>query len=133
MCSGYPRPVSKGIPKEARELIGRHIHSVAQLELLLYVRERAGEHVTADGVSRAQKISAEMAADLLSDLAARGFVSGSEQGYVYDVKPSLARGVDALAGAYGTYRVAIINLIFTGPSESIRNFADAFRLRRDEE
>lgn len=75
-----------------------------------------------------------MASDLLVDLAGRGFLVEKEEGaFVYEPKPGLAKQVDALASAYSGYRVTIINLIFSKPSEGVQSFADAFRLRRDEE
>lgn len=74
-----------------------------------------------------------MAADLLTDLGGRGFLEETSDGYVYKPTPALAKGVDAVADAYGSYRVAIINLIFSKPSEGVQSFADAFRVRRDED
>src|SRR5688500_11003788 len=121
------------IPNEAQDLIARHIHSVAQLELLLYLRTLGDVPVTAQDVGREQKIGPDMASDLLTDLAGRGFLEEIEEGFVYRPKSALARPVDVLAGAYGTYRVTIINLIFSKPSEGVQSFADAFRVRRDDE
>lgn len=121
------------LPKEARDLISRHIHSVAQLEVLLYLRSRAGQGITADELARDQKIGTEMAAGVLDDLASRGFVKQSEGSFVYGPEPSLARQVDELGAAYSSYRVSVINLIFSRPDEGVQSFADAFRVRRDEE
>lgn len=121
------------IPDQAQDLIVRHIHSVAQLEVLLYLRSFGEGIATPESVGRDQKIGADMAADLLVDLSGRGFLSERDGGYVYDPQPALGRQVEALAEAYGTYRVAIINLIFSKPSEGVQSFADAFRLRKDED
>ena len=125
--------MAQKIPNEAQELIARHIHSVAQLEVLLSLRQSAGAVVTPESVGRDQKVGTDMATDLLADLEARGFVAPKGDGYVYDPKPALARQVDSLASAYGAYRVTVINLIFSKPSEGIQSFADAFRVRRDDE
>jgi hypothetical protein len=38
--------------------------------------------------------------------------------------------VDGLAESYAKYRVAVIALIFSKPSERVRTFSEAFRLRR---
>jgi hypothetical protein len=37
---------------------------------------------------------------------------------------------DELAESYAKYRVAVIGLIFSKPSEHVRDFPEAFRLRR---
>ena len=121
------------IPDEAQDLVARHIHSVAQLELLLYLRALGEVSVTAVSVGREQRIGADMASNLLADLAGRGFLEQTKDGFVYRPKPALGKAVDSLAGAYGTYRVTIINLIFSKPSEGVQSFADAFRLRKDED
>ena len=125
--------MAQKIPDEAQELVARHIHSVAQLELLLYLRGVGDVVVTAGSVGRAQKLGTDMATDLLTDLAGRGFLKETQDGFVYGPKPTLARAVDVLAAVYGTYRVTIINLIFSKPSEGVQSFADAFRVRRDDE
>jgi hypothetical protein len=39
--------------------------------------------------------------------------------------------VAALAAAYRESRVAVIQLVFARPSDPLRSFADAFRMRRD--
>lgn len=121
------------IPEEAQDLIARHIHSVAQLEALLYLRAAAGEVVTAESLGRAQKIGPDMASDLLTDLAGRGFLEKRDDGFLYKPKDTLSRPVDVVAEAYSAYRVTIINLIFSKPSEGVQSFADAFRVRRDDE
>jgi len=121
------------IPGEAQDLVLRHIHSVAQLEVLLHVRTHGDSGQTAEEVGREQKIGSEMASDLLHDLERRGFLTRKDGTFVYSPKAQLARQVDVLAGAYSTYRVAIINLIFSRPTEGVQSFADAFRVRRDEE
>jgi hypothetical protein len=41
--------------------------------------------------------------------------------------------VRVLERLYATHRVKIISRIFSKPPDSVRNFADAFRLRRRDE
>ncbi|MBW3594711.1 MAG: hypothetical protein KY391_03960 [Actinobacteria bacterium] len=125
--------MAQKVPEDAQNLIARHIHSVAQLELLLYLRDRRGEVVTPESVGRDQKVGPDMARDLLTDLAGRGFLTEKDGGFIYDPKSPLDRQVDELAGAYNAYRVTVINLIFSKPSEGVQSFADAFRVRRDDE
>ena len=125
--------MAQKIPSDAQELIARHIHSVAQLEVLLSLRQTGGGAATAESVGREQKVGSDMAADLLADLEGRGFLERNDTGYVYKPRPALARQVDSLASAYSTYRVTVINLIFSKPSEGVQSFADAFRVRRDDE
>ncbi len=125
--------MSRGVPREARDLIARHIHSVAQLETLLLMRSRAGEETTAEDVGRDQKIGLDMAEGMLADLVQRGFLMRSGEKFVYEPTADVAAQIDVLAEAYKGYRVSVINLIFSRPDESVQSFADAFRVRKDEE
>ena len=120
-----------GVPSPVRRFIASNIVSVAQLEVLLLLRAAADKEWTADEVARALVTQPEAAAGWLEDLTERGLAS--EQGGSYRYAPSsgeVERTVDALAASYASYRVAVISLIFSRPSERITLFADAFRVRR---
>ncbi len=125
--------MSERVPTDAQDLITKHIHSVAQLEVLLDLRRAGDDPVTVESVAHKHKVGGDMARDLLADLEGRGFLRETEAGFTYSPSGSLARQVDALANAYQSYRVSIINLIFSKPSEGVQSFADAFRLRKDED
>jgi hypothetical protein len=76
-------------------------------------------------------IRPESAAHWLDDLAARGLLL--EDGGRYRYHPSTdgtESTIDDLAESYAKYRVAVIGLIFSKPSERVTVFADAFRIRR---
>jgi hypothetical protein len=47
--------------------------------------------------------------------------------------PDLHRAVEELESAYPHFRVSIINLIFSKPIDKIRTFADAFRLKQEDD
>jgi hypothetical protein len=54
------------------------------------------------------------------------------RGVMYRYAPATAEleaAVDGLAESYAKYRVAVIALIFSKPSERVRTFSDAFRIR----
>jgi hypothetical protein len=120
-----------GVPAPVRRFIAGHIESVAQLEVLLLLRAVTDRSWTAGEVARALVIRPESAAHWLSDLAARGLFL--ENGDRYRYHPSTDetdRTIDDLAESYAKYRVAVIGLIFSKPSERVTVFADAFRIRR---
>jgi hypothetical protein len=126
------------LPHELTRLIRKHIHGVSQLEVLLYLHDQPTSQVTAEVVGRDQRMAEDQAAALLHDLHSRGLVAAidheGQRSYRYEPKTrELARQVDALAQSYPKYRHSIIQLIFSKPSESVTNFAEAFRLRKDEE
>lgn len=126
---------------EVERLITEHINSVEQLEILLllynHVREegQAAPDWTALTVSQELRIKEKTAAERLSDLAARGFLSvTASQPPQYRYNPASAEQdetVGLLARAYSTQRVTIINYIFSREIDKLRTFAEAFRLRED--
>jgi hypothetical protein len=122
-----------GIPDRVVRLVGEHIHSVEQLEVLLLLRRAPEREWTASDVAVELATVPQSAADRLEDLAHRGFLAKAAERYRYDGSD---HGRDAAVGeledAYARRRVTVIGLIFAKPSESIRTFADAFRIRKEE-
>jgi hypothetical protein len=120
-----------GVPAPVRGFIASHIVSVAQLEVLLLLRAAADKGWTAGEVARALVTQHEAAAGWLEDLTERGLARREDARYRYaPVTPEIEGIVDALAESYANYRVAVISLIFAGPSEGVTRLADAFRIRR---
>ena len=126
------------LPQDVTRLIGKHIHGVSQLELLLFLHNQPTREVSVETVAKEQGMRDDQASILLEDLTSRGLLveadAEDEARYRYEPKSrELARQVDALAKIYPTYRHAIIQLIYSKPGESVMNFAEAFRLRKDED
>ncbi|MFE8604805.1 hypothetical protein [Archangium violaceum] len=125
------------LPEAVRRLIADHIDSVEQLEILLLLQQHPERSWTAELVARELRISPLSAGDRLKDMARSAILSrlqGSEAEYRYaPVSPEMVEAVAGLATAYSERRVTVINLIFSKPVDKIRTFADAFRLRRDDD
>ncbi len=124
---------ASGIPDGVRELIVQHIASVAQLEVLLLLFDRRPAAFDAAEVSRELRIDAGSAATLLGDLAARGFLEPTPDGpgrFRFAATPQLHAILPELAAAYRERRVAVITLIFSKPPDPLRQFAEAFRLKK---
>ena len=125
------------LPPEVKRFINKHVHGITQLELLLHLRDNPTESVTPAMAARELRLGGqEQATALLHDLHTRGLlaIDKSEGQRRYRYEPStreLARQVEALAKIYPTYRHRVIQLIFSKPPESVTNFAQAFRLRKD--
>jgi hypothetical protein len=133
------RVVADPLPREVRRFINKHLHGFSQLELLLHLHDNPSEPVTAAMAARELRLGEEQVAALLQDLHTSGLLAtrgsgGQRESYRYEPRTrELARQVDALAGIDPTYRHRIVQLIFSKPPDSLTNFAQAFRLRKDED
>jgi len=122
------------VPAHVRAFIHEHIDSVEQLEVLLLVRAHPGREWSAREVADELRIDPGSAEQRLEDLVRVGLLADGSAGVRYAPEtPELARQVDELAQLYQSHRVAIISVIFSRPSERIRSFADAFRIRRGDD
>jgi hypothetical protein len=120
-----------GVPAPVRRFIAGHIESVGQLEVLLLLRAASDKQWTTDEVARAVVTQPASAAGWLEQLRADGLLEKTGERYRYSPPGAdVERAVDELAESYATYRVAVIGLIFSKPSEQVRDFPEAFRLRR---
>lgn len=123
----------KAIPEEAQRLIARHIHSVEQLEILLLLRKAPEKPFTVQDVFRVIQSSVASVTASLSYFANEGFLVQEPEGH-YRFAPGnaeLAKAAAALSEAYHERRVAVIEAIYNKPSDPVRNFADAFKLRKE--
>jgi hypothetical protein len=119
------------IPPAVRALIAERIDSVPELEAVLLFRAQPGRTWTPEQAGQRLYVSTTVAAHLLTELSERGFFAREGEIYRYAPEsPELAAVVEELANAYSRHLVAVTLLIHSKPSQSVRDFANAFRLRR---
>lgn len=109
--------------------------TVTQLEVLLLLR-RVPERWTAARVGEALGITADAASGQLAVLRDWGLLVADPDDDTVRYAPrvaDLAALVDRVAAVYAERRVRVIRLIHSGPSAAVRQFSEAFRLRRDED
>jgi hypothetical protein len=123
---------AQDIPESVKQLIVASIDSVPELETILLLREHAEQSWTATDTGQRIYVSPAVAAHILKVLAERGFLAATESGYRYaPVGNELRKTVDDLADAYAHHLVEVTRMIHGKPSPSVRQFADAFVLRKD--
>ena len=124
------------IPPDIRAFIVQRIDSVVQLELLLLLHANAARSWSADEIARELRIEASAAQEQLDLLTSRGLlqlVDASARRFEYassnaDQNATMTR----LAAEYANRRVTMISFIYSKPTDTLRSFADAFRLFRKE-
>lgn len=112
---------------ELRALIHRSIASVEHVEILLLLHACPQRVWTADETSVELRRTGNSVAQRLRDLLRSRLVEADGNGYRYRHGKHDAT-VDELEREYEHRRVRLIEAIFTGPIDSARTFADAFRL-----
>jgi hypothetical protein len=119
------------VPEHIRAFVARHVDSVAQLEALLLLRSHPMEKWDVSTLARRLYIGEEEMLALLAHLRADDFVRVSEGIYHYEcATEEKRRAVDAVADFYSRHLIPVTHLIHSKPRR-IRQFADAFRLKRD--
>lgn len=119
-----------GIPHHVRRFIKSHIDSVGELEALLLLRSEP-RGWKADQVAARLYASEAETIEFLDRLRSADLLDCHGGIYRYECRTEeLRRMVDELASLYGRLLIPITNLVHAKPRR-IRQFADAFRLRKD--
>lgn len=109
-------------------LLSRHFRSVEKLEIALLLR-RTRSGWNGPSVAHELRIDARSAADRLEELSGDGFLRRDDDAYVYDAPADVDRDVEQLARCYAERRVSVITAMFSQPTDHLRMFAEAFRLK----
>jgi hypothetical protein len=122
-----------GISDQVIQFLNDHISSVGQLEMLLLLHANPAQKWTAAQLARELRTEVPGTEPHLQSLLQSGLLNNDDAGAYYyaPATDTLHLAVIALAQAYVIRRVTIISLIFAKPSDNLRAFSDAFRLRKD--
>jgi hypothetical protein len=128
--------VPERIPDDARAFLLQRIDSIAQLEALLLLRTNPALTWDAEALAKRLYISVQETAAILHHLQVNGFlVAAKDASGVYQYQPAspdLAHMVDRIAELYAKYLIPVTQLIHTKPLTRVQEFADAFKLKKDE-
>jgi len=116
----------------ATKFLTEHITSVSQLELLLLLRTNLQSEWTVRDLARELRVDEAWATAQLGIFVEQGVVSvASPLKFSYQpANKELEQDVAAVAQAYLVNRVSVIEFIYGRPNQSMRAFADAFRVRK---
>lgn len=119
------------VPQQLRDFVLRYIDSVGQLEALLIMRAAPSANWSAETLAPRLYTSPEEAAAFIARLAADGFLVRDGDRFRFEcASAEMARLLDALATFYAANIIPVTNLIHSRPRR-IREFADAFKLKKD--
>lgn len=120
------------MPEHVRRFIVEMIDSVVELEALLLLRANRDRTWSDEEAGARLYVSVTVAAYVLNELARRGLLGLDDERYRYAPStPALDTVVADLASTYATDLITVTRLIHSKPGPSVRQFADAFRVRKD--
>lgn len=119
------------IPRQLRRFIAKYIDSVAALEALLLLRAAPDQTWDVSRVASRLYITEPETSQILDRLCRDGLLACADKVYKYECKTEeLQRAVDELSALYARHLIPVTNMIHA-KSRRIREFADAFRFRKD--
>jgi hypothetical protein len=122
------------VPEELRRFILTSIPSVPFLEALLLFRGARGEPLGVEAVARRLYLSEGAARQVVAQLREARVVLQEAGGDTHRFAPEsveLAALLDMLAEFYRTHLVEVSDLIHDRAGRKAKQFADAFKLRKD--
>lgn len=125
------------IPEDVRRFVLTSVPSVPYLEAILLLRTDPGMEWDVPRMAARLYVAERQAAEVLAALAAAGIASGGDRGdtTLFRYAPAnadLRERLDALAQAYSANLVGVTDLIHSRLDKRAQQFADAFRLRKED-
>lgn len=114
------------------DFIHGSIKSVWSVELLLFLRRRREQRFSVDQLIKELRSSRGVVTDVLATFGQAGLVT-EEDGY-YRFAPAseeLDRLTQELETVYSERPATVVKAIMSAPSEKLKFFADAFRIKKD--
>lgn len=110
-----------------------HFKSVWALELLLFLKDRAGESWTEEQLVAALRTSETIVSTSLATLVAGGLLADDDKGQVRYLPAShdLSRMADVTQAVYSKKPDAVRRVIVSSSATGLSAFADSFKLRND--
>jgi predicted DNA-binding transcriptional regulator len=126
----------KFIPDDVAQFVIDKLDSVAEFEALMLLRKHPNINWTPREIAHRLYISEQEGFDVLVGLSTKGLALYKASGtgwYEYQPgTPEVGRLVDRLCVIYAKQIVPITNLIHSKSKKRVQEFADAFKLRKDE-
>jgi DNA-binding IclR family transcriptional regulator len=122
------------IPEELRRFLLTSVPSVPFVEALLLLRETGGQPIETTHIARRLYLPEHAATAVLEQLAEARIVERMPQGpsaHRFAPHPELASVVELLAAYYRSHLVEVTDVIHSRTARTARQFADAFKLRKE--
>jgi hypothetical protein len=129
-----PRVPQSRVPADIRDFIVWYLPNVEHLEVFMVLHQHSAQFWSAAEIAEELRIPEGTAGDVLERLASNNFLDIKiSNDILYRFNPAAAHltaMADKCAEFYTRDRIAVINLVTARGLDAIRNFAEAFRLRK---
>lgn len=121
------------LPLDIKSFLIESIDSVAHLEVLLMLFSNPGKVWSADNVSKESRSNITAATLQLEGLARNGLLKSTDsKSYIFEpTDPQIKDIVKRLFDLYHDSPVAVVTCIYEKPTDKLKGFADAFKLKKD--
>jgi predicted ArsR family transcriptional regulator len=119
------------VRRQVDQFISEQVESVPHLEALLLVWKRRPKSWTAAEMAGALYIPPEQAVAILRDLETRRLVEAETDGYVWRADNARDGLIGNVERIYRRELIRISNMIHSKASAAVREFARAFKLKKD--
>ena len=123
--------------QDALRFINERIESVPHLEALLLLWNSKPKHWSAEELAKRLYVDPKAAQTVFRDLSRQNLISSSpdppEEFFYESISEENDRVIAAVQAKYRTEIVAISNMIHRNVSSAVRDFADAFRFKKERE
>jgi predicted transcriptional regulator len=125
-------PTSR-LPLEVKAFLMENIDSVAHLEVLLMLLNHPARTFTAEEVSKELRSNNHSASNQLRKLCDLKLLKNTNDKFFQygPSTPELDQKVKELYEVYTQMPVAVITSIYDKPQDKLKDFADAFKLKKD--
>lgn len=121
------------ISPRVQRLLLRHFRAVSEVETFVLLARSAG-HCSAEEVAASIGLGLGHVTGILEALVSTGLVTKDDNRY--DLAPMTAErraATEELVGLYARYRLRIIDIVLGARRDPAADFANAFRLRNDDD
>jgi predicted ArsR family transcriptional regulator len=125
---------AEGRRNEVDRFIRDQIDTVPHLEALLLLWNSKPKTWSIEDMSKALYLPTAAAGEILEDLTRNQLIAsvpGQPDTYRYDTDPGRDQLVDSVASIYRQELIRVTRLIHSKPSAAVREFARAFRLKKE--
>jgi len=119
--------------QDVDQFILNEIDTVPHLEALLLLWNGQPQEWSFEAMANALYVEVDIARPIIADLERRGFVTLTDNGHFLYRSTDRDSLIEQVEKTYRREIVRIANLIHSKPAASLREFARAFRLKRDRE